>query len=173
MLEAYDGGSNPTEYVITFRAQMALYGTSYAIMSRAFSMFLRGTTRMWYSHLKPTSICSFDQLAKEFESNFLANARPKPTAASLLGMKQREDELLGQYLARFTTEIKAIPDAHPSLIIQAFLIGVRPSRFFWSLVECPPATVPEILQRANQYVVAETLIAKKHEDQNRSRTEAS
>ncbi|RWW19229.1 hypothetical protein GW17_00016739 [Ensete ventricosum] len=77
-------------------------------------------------------------LAEEFESNFLASVQPKPTATSLLEMKKREDEPLGQYLARFAMEIRAIPDTHPSLVIQAFLIGVRPSRFFWSLVELPP-----------------------------------
>ncbi|RWW09860.1 hypothetical protein GW17_00026632 [Ensete ventricosum] len=31
-------------------------------------------------------------------------ARPKPIATSLLGMRQKEEEHLGQYLARFTDE---------------------------------------------------------------------
>ncbi|RWW41241.1 hypothetical protein BHE74_00053290 [Ensete ventricosum] len=101
----------------------------------------------------------------EFESNFLSSARPKPTAASLLGIRQKEEEHLGQYLARFTDEVRAIPDTHPSLVIQAFMIEIRPSRLFWSLVERPPVTVPEMLQRDNQYVTVETLVAEKREDQ--------
>ncbi|RRT53496.1 hypothetical protein B296_00035602 [Ensete ventricosum] len=40
-------------------------------------------------------------------------------------------------------------------------------------MECPPATIPEMLQRANHYVVVETLIAEKCEDQKMPRTEAS
>ncbi|RRT53497.1 hypothetical protein B296_00035601 [Ensete ventricosum] len=60
------------------RSQMALYETSDAIMCRAFLMTLRGTTWIWYNRLKPTSICSFDQLAKEFESNFLTNCNAIP-----------------------------------------------------------------------------------------------
>ncbi|RRT82539.1 hypothetical protein B296_00014988 [Ensete ventricosum] len=81
--------------------------------------------------------------------------------------EHKEEEHLEQYLARFTDEVRAIPDAHPSLVIQAFMIGIRPSCLFWSLVERPSVIVSEMLQRANQYVTVETLVAEKREDQKR------
>ncbi|RWW81529.1 hypothetical protein BHE74_00010071 [Ensete ventricosum] len=164
MLEAYDGGSDPMEHVAAFQAQMALYGTLDTIMCRAFPTTLREITRGWYGWLSLASIYPFDQLIREFEANFLASARPKSTTASLLGMRQKEDKHLGQYLTRFTEEIRAIPDTHPSLVIQDFIIGIKPSRLFWSLMERPPTTVPEMLQRANQYVTTEALVAEKRED---------
>ncbi|RWW59544.1 hypothetical protein BHE74_00033513 [Ensete ventricosum] len=167
MLEAYDGSFDRMEHVVAFYTQMTLYGTSDAIICWAFSTTLRGITRGWYNQLPPSSIHSLNQLSREFEGNFLSRARPKPTVASLLGMRQKEEEHLGQYLARFTDEVRAIPDAHPSLVIQAFMIGIKPSRHFWLLVERPLVTVSEMLQRANQYVAAEALVAEKHEDQKR------
>ncbi|RZR81856.1 hypothetical protein BHM03_00008162 [Ensete ventricosum] len=157
------------KHVTAFYAQMTLYGTSDAIMCWAFLTILRGIARGWYSWLSPSSIHSFNQLAREFEGNFLSSARPKPTVASLLGMRQKEEEHLGQYLAHFTDGVRAIPDAHPSLIIQAFMIGIRPSHLFWSLVERPPTTVQEILQRADQYITVETLVAEKREDHKHPR----
>ncbi|RWW74480.1 hypothetical protein BHE74_00017573 [Ensete ventricosum] len=134
---------------------------------QVFSTALRGPAQMWYSRLKSTSIISFDQLTKELEQNFLANARPKPTVASLLGIAQGREEPLAQFVNRFATETQAIPDTHPSLIIQAFLMRIRPSKLFWSLVKKPPTTVPEMMQRANHFITAKILIVEKREEQKR------
>ena len=76
-------------------------------------------------------------------------------------------------MARFATKIRGFPDAHPSLIMQTFLMGLKPSRFFWSLIEKPSVTIPEMLQRANQYIVAEALEAGKRMNIKRSRAEQS
>ncbi|RWW43699.1 hypothetical protein BHE74_00050608 [Ensete ventricosum] len=88
-------------------------------------------------------------------------------------MAQGSDEPLSQFVGRFTSQVQGIPDLHPSLAIQAFLMGLRLSRFFWSLIERPPTTLPEMLQRAHQYMAAETLITGKREETKRPRGEQS
>ncbi|RRT32573.1 hypothetical protein B296_00057079 [Ensete ventricosum] len=172
-LEPYDGSGDLMEHIATFCSQMALYDTLEALMCRAFPTTLRGSARTWYARLKTTFIPSFDVLAREFELNFLASVRPRPITTSLLGMAQGSVEPLSQFVGRFTSQIQGIPDLHPSLAIQAFLTGLRQSRFFWSLIERPPTTLPEMLQRAHRYMAVETLIAGKRDETKRSRGEQS
>ncbi|RWW83970.1 hypothetical protein BHE74_00007475 [Ensete ventricosum] len=88
-------------------------------------------------------------------------------------MAQGSDKPLSQFVGRFTSQVQGIPDLHPSLAIQAFLTGLRPSRFFWSLIERPPATLPEMLQRAHQYMTVETLVVDKREETKHPRGEQS
>ncbi|RZS11400.1 hypothetical protein BHM03_00042731 [Ensete ventricosum] len=47
------------------------------------------------------------------------------------------------------------------------------SKFLWSLIVHSPSTVLEMLQRANQYITAEIMVARKHEDQKRPYVEQS
>ncbi|XP_065007972.1 uncharacterized protein LOC135638651 [Musa acuminata AAA Group] len=106
-LETYDGGSDPAEHIAVFWAQMALYGTSDALMCRALPTTFRGPARAWFNWLLPSSILSFDQLAKEFEQNFLASMHPRPSMATLLVLSQCENKSLSQFVARISDGFEA------------------------------------------------------------------
>nr|XP_009405852.1 PREDICTED: uncharacterized protein LOC103988900 [Musa acuminata subsp. malaccensis] len=51
------------------------------------------------------------------------------------------------------------------------MIGLQPSKFFWSLVEQTPTAVPEMLQRASQFIAAETWMAGRREKHRKVKSE--
>ncbi|RRT49794.1 hypothetical protein B296_00026597 [Ensete ventricosum] len=60
---------------------------------------------MWYNQLKPLSVSSIDQLAREFEFNFLVSSKLKSSAMALLGMSQKNEKPLSHFVLRFATEV--------------------------------------------------------------------
>ncbi|RWW71950.1 hypothetical protein BHE74_00020291 [Ensete ventricosum] len=60
---------------------------------------------MWYSRMKSHLISFFDQMAKEFESNFLASAKLKLSTIALLRQSQKDEEPLSYFVSRFVIEI--------------------------------------------------------------------
>ncbi|RRT64315.1 hypothetical protein B296_00015063 [Ensete ventricosum] len=71
-LEPYDGSTDPTEHVAAQGSNGSLRHLRRADVPHL-SHDTRGPTRIWYSWIKPSSISSFNQFAKEFELNFIAD----------------------------------------------------------------------------------------------------
>ncbi|RZS02886.1 hypothetical protein BHM03_00032992 [Ensete ventricosum] len=87
------------------------------------------------------------------------------TAEAFLGLTSQVKALTGM--------VQTIAPYLPQLIQSATHQSAPPTAFpfFWSLIERPPTTLPEMLQRAHQYMVAETLVAGKQDEEKRPRVE--
>lgn len=122
---------------------------------------LRGPTRGWYAYQKLLSFNSFIQLTKEFELYFLENVHLKSSTMMLLRLRQGEEKTFLDFNTQFTNEIRHVDNAHISFMIQSFIMGLRPSCLFWSLVERILVMIPEVLQRANQYITTNIIVLDK------------
>ena len=52
-IESYNGVKDPFDHLETFKILMHLQGVSDEIMCKAFSITLKGPTRIWFSRLMP------------------------------------------------------------------------------------------------------------------------
>ncbi|RRT45165.1 hypothetical protein B296_00055308, partial [Ensete ventricosum] len=84
--------------------------------------------------------------------HFLDNIHLRPLVVMLLGLRQDEKKTLSD---------RGMDNVHSSFMIQSFMMGLRPSHLFWSLVERTPTMVCEILQKVNHYIIVDAMVSDK------------
>jgi len=87
-------------------------------------------------------------LAELFSLHFVASKKEKKTSIHLARIQQQRGEDLKGYIRRFNHEAILIPDLQDGVAYAAFLNGLLPGRFKFSLAESRVTTVVEAMGRA-------------------------
>ncbi|XP_040996211.1 uncharacterized protein LOC121242412 [Juglans microcarpa x Juglans regia] len=160
-IDLYDGSKDPVEHLETFKTHMTLHGFSGEIACMTFPLTLKGSARAWFGALQLGFIDNFDELGRQFLTQFMASRRCRRSIAYLLTVKQREDESLKAYSTHFNNENMTANDQDEKIMLAALLGGIWPmSLFMAELARKIPFTLQEFMDRADDFVNAEnTLIA--------------
>ncbi|PWA82765.1 gag protein [Artemisia annua] len=154
-LRTYDGLSDPDDHLTVFMGTMDIHKFPEPAWCRFFHITLCGAARFWYDNLAPESIDGFHQLRDKFRANFLQQRRFQKTQAEILGIHQRPEESLKDYLARFGKETLHMTDRSDGMITGAFISGLRPGRLFKDLIARPPMTLEDMYIHVNSFIRAE------------------
>ena len=111
--------------------------------------------RQWFSNLPPRSISSFEQLGRLFISHFISSRRQRRTSDMLIGMKQRENESLQEFITRFNTATLEVTDLDQMVAMSTMKGALKPFRFLFSLDKKFSTSFFEKLSHAEKYANAE------------------
>ncbi|GJT31846.1 gag protein [Tanacetum coccineum] len=136
-LKSYDGLSNLDDCLMMFMGTMDVHKLPELVWCRIFSVTLCGAVRFWYEILSPESINNFHQLQDKFRANFLQQRRFQKTQAEIIGIQQREEESLKDYLDRFKKDTLHMVDSSDDMITGAFISELSPVRNVRELVASP------------------------------------
>ena len=134
---------------------MHLQGVPDEIICRAFPTTLKGPTRIWFSRLTPNSISTFKELSAQFALHFIEGHKYKKSTTCLISIKQREDETLKSYIARFNKEALSIDEADDKILVATFTNGLLKGKFLFSLYKNNPKTMSDVVYRATKYMNVE------------------
>ena len=157
-VEAYDGSKDPLNHLESFKTLMHLYVVLDEIMCRAFPTTLKGLARVWFSKLTPNTVSIFKKLSGYFVTHFIGGQRYKRSLASLLNIKQREDESLRSYVTRFNKEVLLIVEANNKVLVIAFTNGLQSREFLFSIYKNDLKTMANMLYKATKYMNAEDAV---------------
>ncbi|XP_021603794.1 uncharacterized protein LOC110608809 [Manihot esculenta] len=151
-MAAYDGAGNPREHILSYKTFMELQTLSDALMCKLFPTMLTGAARAWFNSLEAGSIRSFGDLASTFISRFIAGVPADRKTSYLKTVKQRRNESLREYVARFNTEALQIPELDENRAVEEMQKGTTSPEFFGSLCRKPLTSLAELIKRAEKYI---------------------
>ncbi|XP_021623842.1 uncharacterized protein LOC110623222 [Manihot esculenta] len=152
-MATYDGAGNPREHILNYKTFIELQTLSDALMCKAFPTTLTGLARAWFNNLEAGSIKSFRDLANIFINRFIAGVPAERKTSYLEIGRQRKNESLREYVARFNTEALQIPELDENRAVEAMQKGTTSPEFFGSLYRKPPTTLAELMKRAKKYIM--------------------
>jgi len=158
-VDLFDGTTDPDDHVDVYKAQMYVQDVDDATCGRYFPASLQGIAQKWFNGLPRGSVSSFFQLAELFNTHFLASKKERKTSIHLARIRQQRGEDLKGYVRRFNHEAVLLPDLQDGVAYAAFLNGLLPSRFKFSLAESKVTTLVEALSRAQSFIQATEICA--------------
>lgn len=103
-MATYDGTENPQEHILNYKTFIELQIHSDISMCKVFSTTLTELAWAWFNSLEAESIKSFTDLASMFISRFIAGVTAERKTSYLETVRQRRNEFLKEYVARFNSE---------------------------------------------------------------------
>ncbi|XP_022883485.1 uncharacterized protein LOC111400301 [Olea europaea var. sylvestris] len=125
-IKEYDGTTDPINHLNIYTDVMNLQVAPDQVMCKAFPQTLTNAARD----------CK----------------RIRKTAASLMQLRQGQNENLRDFMTRFNKERLQIPDLHIPAAVSALTYVIKCEAFKMSLSKTPPKTVTELLTRAEKYI---------------------
>ena len=91
--------------------------------------------------------------------HFVGGQRKKRPDDHLLTIKQGEGESLRSYVKQFNREVLEVNKAENKVQLTTFKVGLRSKEFVVALVKSPPASMTDLLIKAQKYMNAEDALA--------------
>ncbi|XP_070005147.1 uncharacterized protein [Nicotiana sylvestris] len=125
----YNGTTDPNEHVTSYTCAIKANDLEddeiESVLLKKFGKTLSKGVMIWYNNLPPNSIDSFAMLADSFEKAHTGATKVATRKSDLFKVRQRDNEMLREFVSRFQTEIKDLPPVNNDWAIQAFFQGLN------------------------------------------------
>jgi len=158
----FSGVEDPESHLKAFRAQMIIYGGSDVVRCKMLMDTFTGTIVQWFGGIPNDYITSFPQFSRMFKEQFPVNKVDLLRLHDLFDVKQREGELLKEYLNRFCAISMRLQTPNEEMVVVAFIKRMATSPFSDLLIRNRPETLSEVQERATTHIEAEEVVLRKN-----------
>ncbi|XP_070020705.1 uncharacterized protein [Nicotiana sylvestris] len=128
-LPKYNGTSDPNEHVIVYicavKGNDLKDGEIESVLLKKFGETLSKWSMIWCHKLSPNSIDAFAMLANSFIKAHAGTIKVATRKSDVFKIKQRENEMLREFVSRFQMERMECPPVSDDWAVQAFTQGLN------------------------------------------------
>ncbi|VFQ93083.1 unnamed protein product [Cuscuta campestris] len=162
----YDRTADPQEHFNRYQTLMNVVTFSEEVLCRSFPATLDGLASEWFNELPEGKIDSWENLVWRFLVHFASNKKKKKLHFShLLSIRQRPDEPLREFLARWKLETTRVYGADDKTRLSTFHLVLRSGDFSKRLALEKPREYAIALAMAEDEAEAEELEANKKKEE--------
>jgi hypothetical protein len=131
-----------------------LGGTKETAM-QSLQLHLTGAARSWLSKLEQETIGSWEELTKQFTSNFKSIYKRPASIEEVKACVQQRNETLISYIQRWSIIKNSAVKVSDERAIDAFTLGLRQGDLVEEMGRIKPKTVSDLMDIANRFADGE------------------
>jgi hypothetical protein len=151
----FTGESKPETWLDDYRVAVQIGGGNDYIAMKHLSLMLDGSARAWLNQLPPSSIYSWEELARVFVKTFEGTCRRPAGLTELQHCVQKPNETLRDYIQRWSTLHHTVEGVSEHQAVCAFKAGVKYRELYLKFGRTGDMSLGRMMEIAAKYANGE------------------
>jgi hypothetical protein len=123
--QKYDGSQEPSSWLSNYLQTVRILGGSKETAMQSLQLYLTSAARSWLSKLERETIGSWEEITKQFTSNFKSTYKWPTSIEEVKACVQQRNETLRSYIQRWSIIKNSAVEVSDERAIDAFTLGLR------------------------------------------------
>jgi hypothetical protein len=153
--QKYDGSQEPQSWLSDYLQAVKILGGTRETAMQSLQLHLTGAARSWLSKLGEETIGSWEELTKQFTSNFKSTYKQPASIEEVKACVQQRGKTLRAYIQRWSIIKNSAVKVSDERAIDAFIIGLRRGDLVEEMGRIKPKIVLDLMDVANRFADGE------------------
>jgi hypothetical protein len=153
--QKYDESQEPQSWLSDYLQAVRILGGSKETAMQSLQLHLTGAARSWLGKMERETIGRWDELTKQFTSNFKSTYKRPTSIEEVKACIQQRNETLRSYIQRWSIIKNSTVDVSDKRAIDAFTLGLRRGDLVEEMGRIKPRTVSDLMDIANRFANGE------------------
>jgi hypothetical protein len=153
--QKYNGSQEPQSWLSDYLQALKILGGTKETAMQSLQLHLTGAARSWLSKLEKKTIGSWEELTKQFTSNFKSTYKRPASIEEVKACVPQRGETLRAYIQRWSIIKNSAVEVSDKRAIDAFIVGLRRGDLVEEMGRIKPKTVSDLMDVANRFADGE------------------